>query len=454
MPLPLIPIIAGAAVRTIARKAIPKLLKTVNVGTLGYVGYEAGKEAKKGNYEPLGDLAQSYLLRGAPTLLKAKGAIVIDKNVGAVRSDKQTYLKQATKDPLAKGRVVFDVKGNTTPAKTNTDSYNYQRKGKSSVGNVIKDTSKLYQDSVKKDVKRSGTYTKNIKIDDKQASLERRAVVSGVRKEIKDAEKRGDPYTEFFMPAFIKRGNDKTKNAESVLRRYLNRFHPSIKVKDVGAQGATFKLAKKGPGGTNVTKIDTPDETFDKASALSTVVKYTYAKDRKTGKGIFVDNPFARNKRIEYQNIVGRDEVKNIIQTENIIKQTPTSRALNYMRFLAKSSKTKGLNNKIITNVGSGIPLMDDNAVALLRQSTIPDTVNLGKTVIRQGVKKGSNKKARELMGKVDGTGTRENVGAYKKFQGSYSPVNRSKEPNVDAASLRKLFSGYFDRNKPKKPKK
>ena len=481
MALPLIPIIAGAAVRTIARKAIPKLLKTANVGTLGYVGYEAGKEAKKGNYEPLGDLAQSYLLRGAPTLLKAKGAIVIDKNVGAVRSDKQTYLKQATKDPLAKGRVVFDVKGNTTPAKTNTDSYNYQRKGKSSVGNVIKDTSKLYQDSVKKDVKRSGTYTKNIKIDDKQASLERRAVVSGVRKEIKDAEKRGDPYTEFFMPAFIKRGNDKTKNAESVLRRYLNRFHPSIKVKDVGAQGATFKLAKKGPGGTNVTKIDTPDETFDKATALSTVVKYTYAKDRKTGKGIFVDNPFARNKRIEYQNIVGRDfsknksiteiqtidkktgkmifvdkaKVENIIQTENIIKQTPTSRALSYMRFLAKSSKTKGLNNKIITNVGSGIPLMDDNAVALLRQSTIPDTVNLGKTVIRQGVKKGSNKKARELMGKVDGTGTKENVGAYKKFQGSYSPVNRSKEPNVDAAALRKLFSGYFDRNKPtKKPKK
>ena len=578
MALPLIPIIAGAAIRTIARKAIPKLLKTANVGTLGYVGYEAGKEAKKGNYEPLGDLAQSYLLRGAPTLLKAKGAIVIDKNVGAVRSDKQTYLKQATKDPLAKGRVVFDVKGNTTPAKTNTDSYNYQRKGKSSVGNVIKDTSKLYQESVKQDVKRSGTYTKDIKIDDKQASLERRAVVSGVRKEIKDAEKRGDPYTEFFMPVktskvpssniwwssgenkalsnlalrpfkyqgkeyktveqayqtlktgkfdeaiysrqwgegvkirggkvnknisdqlmkdLIKQSfkqnpkalaklketgsttlthrqdkghwgtkfpemlteirgstSDKTKNAETVLRRYLKRFFPSVKVTDVKATKATTKLAKKGSGGTDVTKIDTPQETLDKASALSTVAKYTYAKDRKTGKGIFVDNPFSRNKRIEYQNIVGRDEVKNIIQTENIIKQTPTSRALSYMRFLAKSSKTKGLNNKIITNVGSGIPLMDDNAVALLRQSTIPDTVNLGKTVIRQGVKKGSNKKARELMGEVGGTGTRENVGAYKKFEGSYSPVNRSKEPNVDAAALRKLFAGYFNRNKPKNPKK
>ena len=38
MPLPLIPIIAGTAVRTIARKAIPKILKTLNVGTLGYVG--------------------------------------------------------------------------------------------------------------------------------------------------------------------------------------------------------------------------------------------------------------------------------------------------------------------------------------------------------------------------------------------------------------------------------
>ena len=57
-------------------------------------------------------------------------------------------------------------------------------------------------------------------------------------------------------------------------------------------------------------------------------------------------------------------------------------------------------------------------------------------------------------MTEVGGTGTRKNVGAYKKFGGPYSPVNRSKEPNVDAAALRKLFAGYFDRNKPKKPKK
>ena len=149
MPLPLIPIIAGTAVRTIARKAIPKILKTLNVGTLGYVGYDAAKEAKKGNYEPLGDLAQSYLLRGAPTLLKAKGAIVIDKNVGKVRKDKRTYIKEATKDPLSKGKVVHDVKGNTTPAKVNIESYNYQRKGSRGTRRSIAYTQRLYQESVK-----------------------------------------------------------------------------------------------------------------------------------------------------------------------------------------------------------------------------------------------------------------------------------------------------------------
>tara|TARA_R100000995_G_C3479358_1_gene122915 strand:- start:552 stop:1913 length:1362 start_codon:yes stop_codon:yes gene_type:complete len=453
MALPLIPIIAGAAVRTIARKAIPKLLKTANVGTLGYVGYEAAKEAKKGNYEPLGDLAQSYLLRGAPTLLKAKGAIVIDKNVGSVRKDKQTYIKEATKDPLAKGRVVFDVKGQTTPAKVNIESYNYQRKGSRGTRRSIADTQRLYQESVKRDVQRTGAYTKDIKIDEVQAKAERRAVVSGVRKEIKDAEKRGDPYTEFFMPgkSEVSKGS---VNAENVLKRYLKRFFPSIKVTDVKATKATTKLAKKGSGGTDVTKIDTPQETLDKADALSTVAKYTYAKDRKTGKGIFVDNPFSRNVGIKYQNIVGRDEVKNIVQTENIIKQTPTSRALSYMRFLAKSSKTKGLDNKIITNVGSGIPFMDNYGVALLRREFRKDVSNVGKITLKKGLKKGSNKKARELMGEVGGTGTKENVGAYKKFEGSYSPVNRSKEPNVDAAALRKLFAGYFNRNKPKNPKK
>lgn len=453
MPLPLIPIIAGTAVRTIARKAIPKLLKTANVGTLGYVGYEAGKEAKKGNYEPLGDLAQSYLLRGAPTLLKAKGAIVIDKKVGSVRKDKQTYIKEATKDPLSKGKVVHDVRGDTTPAKVNVESYNYQRKGSKEKTESIKDTQRIYKESVKRDVQRTGAYTKDIKIDEAQARAERRAVVTGVRKEIKDAEKRGDPYTEFFMPGKSKASKGSV-NAENVLKRYLKRFFPSIKVTDVKATEATTKLAKKGSGGTDVTKIDTPQETLDKADALSTVAKYTYAKDRKTGKGIFVDNPFSRNVGVQYQNIVGRDATKNIIQTENIIKQTPTSRALSYMRFLAKSSKTKGLDNKIITNVGSGIPLMDDYGVALLRRQFRKDTSNVGKITLKKGLKRGNIDVARAAMTEVGGTGTRKNVGAYKKFEGPYSPVNRPKEPNVDAAALRRLFAGYFDRNKPKKPTK
>ena len=122
------------------------------------------------------------------------------------------------------------------------------------------------------------------------------------------------------------------------------------------------------------------------------------------------------------------------------------------MRFLAKSSKTKGLDNKIITNIGSGVPLMDDYGVALLRREFIKDASNVGKITLKKGLKKGSNKKARQLMGEVGGTGTRENVGAYKKYQGPYSPVNRLKEPNVDANALRKLFAGYFNRNK--KPKK
>ena len=577
MALPLIPIIAGSAIRTIARKAIPKLLKTANIGTLGYVGYDAAKEAKKGNYEPLGDLAQSYLLRGAPTLLKAKGTIVIDKSVGKVRKDKQTYIKEATTDPLSKGKVVHDVRGDYTPAKVNVESYNYQRTGSKGTRRNIADTQRIYKESVERDVKRTGAYTKDIKIDEVQAKAERRAVVTGVRREIKDAEKRGDSYTEFFMPGKstdIKQGkvtavvgsrlkyfkgktqeevnkivakqldargpfktiisgespghgvdkaakiyadkkgieyiskppknktrdalmarnqeivdeaeqviaitvgrtpgtantiartkaakkpieiidlDNKTKNAETVLRRYLKRFFPSVKVTDVKATKATTKLAKKGSGGTDVTKIDTPKETLEKADALSTVAKYTYAKDRKTGKGIFVDNPFSRNVGIEYQNIVGRDATKNIIQTENIIKQTPTSRALSYMRFLAKSSKTKGLDNKIITNIGSGIPLMDDYGVALLRRQFRKDASNVGKITLKKGFKQGNIDVARAAMTEVGGTGTRKNVGAYKKFGGPYSPVNRSKEPNVDAAALRKLFAGYFDRNKPKKPKK